>query len=70
MYVGLDKQYFERKLYIFLYPSAITYVLGTQKNRLIKTVPLSTHNTCFGFRNKKTFLLRTLNYWLIIVKVK
>ena len=26
----------------------LTYVLGAQKNRLIETVLLSTHNICFG----------------------
>ena len=29
------------------YPSVLTYVLGVQKNRLIETVLLSTHNICF-----------------------
>ena len=28
----------------FSYPSVLTYVLGAQKNRLIETVLLSTHN--------------------------
>ena len=40
--------HFERKLRIFSYPSVLTCVLGTQKNRLIETVLLSTHNICFG----------------------
>ena len=31
----------------FSYPT-ITCVLGAQKNRLIETVLLSTHNICFG----------------------
>ena len=26
----------------------LTYVFGAQKNRLIETVLLSTHNICFG----------------------
>ena len=30
------------------YPSAETFVLGPQKNRLDETVLLSTHNICFG----------------------
>ena len=34
------------KLFIFPYPSVLTYVLGAQKNRLIETVFLSTHNIC------------------------
>ena len=36
------------KLLIFSYPSVLTLVLGAQKNRLIETVLLSTHNICFG----------------------
>ena len=36
------------KLQIFSYPSVLTYVLGVQKNRLIETVLLSTHNIYFG----------------------
>ena len=42
------KKKFNVKLSIFLYPSVITYVFGAQKNRLIETVLLSTHNICFG----------------------
>ena len=38
----------EVKLWIFSYPPALTYVLGSQKNRLIETVLLSTHNIHFG----------------------
>ena len=41
------------KLLLFLYPSIKTFVLGTQKNRLIETVLLSTHNICFGWEIKK-----------------
>ena len=45
---------------IFL-PIILAYVLGAQKNRLIETVLLSTHNM-FWMRNKKNiFLLHTLN---------
>ena len=36
------------KLRIFSYPSVLTFVLNAQKNRLIETVLLSTHNICFG----------------------
>ena len=32
------------KLLLFSYPSIVTCVLGAQKNRLIETVLLSTHN--------------------------
>ena len=46
---GLDKHnFFSIKLQIFSYPSAETYVLGAQKNRLIETVLLRTHNIYFG----------------------
>ena len=38
---------------IFSYPSVLTYVLGAQKNRLIETVLLSTHNICFGWEIRK-----------------
>ena len=41
------------KLLLFSYPSVRTYVLCTQKNRLIETNLLSNHNL-FGLRNKKT----------------
>ena len=36
------------KFRLFSYPSTETCVLGAQKNRLIETVLLSTHNICFG----------------------
>ena len=36
------------KMFIFSYWSVIAFVLGAQKNRLIETVLLSTHNICFG----------------------
>ena len=35
-------------VYIFSYPSVLTYVFDAQKNCLIETVLLSTHNKCFG----------------------
>ena len=38
---------------IFSYPSVLKYVLGAQKNRLIETVLLSTHNICFGWEARK-----------------
>ena len=40
--------FFSVKLSLFSYPEIQTYVLGAQKNRLIETVLLSTHNICFG----------------------
>ena len=37
------------------------YILGTQKNRLIEMVLLSTHNIYFGWKiTKLFFLLHTL----------
>ena len=36
------------QLVIFSNPSVLTYVMGAQKNRLIETVLLSTHNVCFS----------------------
>ena len=39
---------FSVNMQIFSYPSILTYVMGAQKNRLIETVLLSTHNICFG----------------------
>ena len=33
---------------LFSYPSVSTFVLSAQKNRLVETVLLSTHNICFG----------------------
>ena len=48
------------KLYIFSYPSVLTHVLGAQKNRLIETVLLSTHNICFGLETRKLIWVYTL----------
>ena len=50
---GFSKDLSRNKKIIFLifsYPSVLTYVLGAQKNCLIETVLLSTHNihVCFG----------------------
>ena len=49
-YICVDraKQIFERRAVNIFYLSVLTYVLGAQKNRLIETVLLSTHNICFG----------------------
>ena len=57
---GLDEQKFlSIKQLIFSYPSVLTYVLGTQKNHLIETVLLNTHNTCFGKEIRKRFFCYT-----------
>ena len=44
-------------MFIFSYPPVLTYVLGAQKNRLIETVLLSTHNIRFGREIGKMFFL-------------
>ena len=49
---------------IFSYPSALTYVLGAQKNRLIETVLLSTHNICFGWEIRKLNFRYTQKSWV------
>ena len=56
--ISLDKQNFSVKLLIFSCPSVLTYVLGAQKNRLIETVLLSTHNICFGWEIRKLFAVK------------
>ena len=38
------------------YPSIKTFVLGTQKNRLIEMLLLSSHNICFGGEVRKSIL--------------
>ena len=40
---------------MFSYPQFLAYLLGAQKNRLIETVLLSTHNICFGWEIRKLF---------------
>ena len=44
---GLDKQKNRREIVNIFLPIYLAYVLGAQKNRLIETVLLSTHNICF-----------------------
>ena len=46
VYIGLDKQHFEHKI-----------VNSAQKNRLIETVLLSTHNICFSFEYQQHTVL-------------
>ena len=45
---------------IFSLPSVLT-CFGAQKNRLIETVLLSTHNICFGCGEMKKKMVCTLN---------
>ena len=41
--------------------------MGTQKNRLIEMVLLSTHNACFGWKIRKIFFWYTLlTKWLLV----
>ena len=46
-YVQISKD-FQCKIVIIFLPEVQTYVVGAQKNHLIETVLLSTHNICFG----------------------
>ena len=57
------------KLRLFSYPSGQTYVFGAQKNRLIETVLLSTHNICFGSEIRK-IIFAHLSGGLIVVNVQ
>ena len=38
----------------------LTFVLGAQKNRLVETVLLSTHNICFDLQIRKVFFNKVL----------
>ena len=42
------------------YLSILIYVLDAQKNRLIETVLLSTHNICFGLEFRYPLLTKVL----------
>ena len=54
------------ELWIFSYPSVQTFVLGAQRNRLIETVLLSTHNICSGWEIRK--LIFTYNCAFLSIK--
>ena len=41
-------KHFQREIVHIFSPINLAYVLGAQKNRLIETVLLTTHNICFG----------------------
>ena len=59
---GIINKNFRQKIVNNFLPIILAYVLCAQRNRLIETVLLSTHNKMFWFRNKKIiFLLHTLN---------
>ena len=59
-HTGLNKQNFSGKFVNIFLPINYPYVLGTQKNRLIETVLLSTHNICFGREIRKLNFRYTL----------
>ena len=48
MYHQASKASFKRKIAIVFLTIGLNMCFGVQKNRLIKTVLLSTHNICFG----------------------
>ena len=54
--VILYTKIFSVNLWIFSYPLVKTLVLAAQKNRLIETVLLSTHNIRFGWEIRKLSL--------------
>ena len=51
---------FQRKIVNIFLLIILTYVLGTQKNRLIERVLLITHNICFGCEIRKLNFCNTL----------
>ena len=55
MHKGQDKEIFERKIINIFYLSIQICVLGAQKNLLIETALLSTHNICFVEKLDKYF---------------
>ena len=55
------------------YPSVLTYVLSAQKNHLIETFLLSTHNVSFGCemrKNKFWYTLLTKSCLLLLISIK
>ena len=54
-----NKENFWAKIVIIFLPISLNICFGAQKNRLIETVLLSTHNICFRWEIKKN-LIRTL----------
>ena len=50
-----DKRY-EGEIVNILLPINLTFVLGAQKNNLIETDLLSTHNICFGTEIRKIII--------------
>ena len=56
IYIGQDTQFFSIKMWIFPNPSVWT-VMDAQKNHLIETVLLNTHNICFGWEIRKLIFI-------------
>ena len=50
----------QRKIVNIFWPMILAYVLDAQKNRLIETVLLNTHNICFGWEIRKLFFCYAL----------
>ena len=55
LYSNIYSNFLSIKLYLFSYQSVKRYVLGAQKNRLIETFFLSTHNICYDKNNSCQF---------------
>ena len=53
MYIGPDEQYFKNKVALIFLAISLDICLSAQKNRLAKTVLLSTHNIFFGLEIRK-----------------
>ena len=65
---GLDKHKFSAYNCKYFLTHQFQHILCAQKNRLIETVLLSTHNIMFWFRNKEiSFLLHILNLSPVIL---
>ena len=54
------RKFYARKIVIIFLPINLNMCLGAQKNHLIESVLLSTHNICFGLDIKKIVFQYTL----------
>ena len=52
-FTGLDKHNFQWQIENIFFTMIFSIFWGAQKNRLIETVYLSTHNICFGWNIRK-----------------
>ena len=55
IHTGLDNQNFQPAIVNIFLPVILSICLGAQKNRLIETVLLSTHNICFNCDIRKLY---------------